>query len=319
MVKDYSYIIGNKNLYFCQTNDSEFDITDEKFNIKHSLKIERSTIERNKDLFRNLSLDINGNKIKLRASRAYDRKYLQYILISNEYNVVIDNIKSIEFIDGDSFNFCISNLKYSLFNESIEKIYVSKSSLNSSMILHVLIKDRVNGYNIVYYDLVEYVIIEFINSKTRKVIQSKIDFDIYEKIKDYRLTPKLNNSGSYYIDIALDGGEYDKLHRYISKPDDGLQVDHIDRDTLNNLNSNLRNVTPQTNCQNRGVFKNNISGVNGVSFNASNNSWEACITVNNIKKSKSFNINKLGNTNAFKKACEYRKELEKIYEYNSDI
>ncbi|MGL5764359.1 MAG: AP2/ERF family transcription factor, partial [Sarcina sp.] len=284
-----------------------------------TLNIDKSTIEKNKELFRSIVLDKNKGMVKLRTSRAFNRKYLQYILVSIEYNISVENIKTVEFIDGDSFNFCITNLRYRLFDEQVEKLYIPRSVIATKNIVHIMTRDRVNGYNIVYYDLDDYMIVEFINPKTKKIIQTKIDSEMFDVIKNFRLTPKLNNSGHYYIDISLENGKHDKLHRFISKPEDGMQVDHIDRDTLNNRNANLRNVTPQVNCQNRGIFKNNSSGVVGVSYNKNNHSWEACLIFNGVKKSKSFNIDIFGNTIAFKKACEYRKELENIYEINSDI
>jgi hypothetical protein len=46
-----------------------------------------------------------------------------------------------------------------------------------------------------------------------------------------------------------------KMHRVIMNTTDGMQVDHVDHDTLNNQKSNLRNCTLQENQWNREPIK----------------------------------------------------------------
>lgn len=58
-----------------------------------------------------------------------------------------------------------------------------------------------------------------------------------------------------------------------------LQVDHIDRNRSNNLIRNLRIVSALQNCQNKGEYKNNTSGVKGVVLRG--NAWRAFISFNN--------------------------------------
>lgn len=56
------------------------------------------------------------------------------------------------------------------------------------------------------------------------------------------------------------------MHRAIlGQPPNGLEVDHIDRNGLNNQRSNMRFVSHRENCHNKGVPRNNTSGVKGVS------------------------------------------------------
>ncbi|WP_342515434.1 AP2 domain-containing protein [Sutcliffiella sp. FSL R7-0096] len=57
------------------------------------------------------------------------------------------------------------------------------------------------------------------------------------------------------------------LHRLITNCPNGLVVDHWDKDTLNNLDSNLKVVTQSRNLQNRNsIHPRNTTGYKGVSF-----------------------------------------------------
>ena len=58
---------------------------------------------------------------------------------------------------------------------------------------------------------------------------------------------------------------------------DGMEVDHIDRNPLNNSRRNLRLVTHQQNCWNRSKGINNTSGVPGVSWDKSKHKWRVHI------------------------------------------
>jgi len=59
------------------------------------------------------------------------------------------------------------------------------------------------------------------------------------------------------------------MHRVITGVSDGMQVDHINHDTLDNRRENLRIVTPSQNGMNRGVYSSNKLGVKGVTRHGS--------------------------------------------------
>ena len=63
-----------------------------------------------------------------------------------------------------------------------------------------------------------------------------------------------------------------------------LEVDHIDRDSLNNNPENLRLATHAQNAMNRRATCINSSGKKGVGWNKICNKWEARITVGRRKK-----------------------------------
>jgi hypothetical protein len=75
-----------------------------------------------------------------------------------------------------------------------------------------------------------------------------------------------------------------KMHRQIMGLGHGnpLEVDHVDRNPMNNRRSNLRVVTHAQNQQNRGRGggRNNTSGFRGVSFDKRTQRWAAYAVLN---------------------------------------
>jgi hypothetical protein len=74
------------------------------------------------------------------------------------------------------------------------------------------------------------------------------------------------------------------MHRYILglKPGDGIKVDHIDGNGLNNQRNNLRPTTNSQNLQNRHTLdRNNRSGYRNVAWDNERTRWIVTIRVNN--------------------------------------
>ena len=86
------------------------------------------------------------------------------------------------------------------------------------------------------------------------------------------------------------------------------EVDHEDRDPLNNRWNNLRHVTSQCNNRNQGKRKDNKSGVTGVGWDYNVEKWRPKIGVN--KK-----LINLGSFVDFNKAVKARWEAEVKYEF----
>jgi hypothetical protein len=76
-----------------------------------------------------------------------------------------------------------------------------------------------------------------------------------------------------------------KLHRFITNAPEGMVVDHINHDTLNNTDENLRVCTISENQQNRnGVGKNSKSGIRGVHWIERRSMWAVRMILNGKKK-----------------------------------
>ena len=70
-----------------------------------------------------------------------------------------------------------------------------------------------------------------------------------------------------------------RMHRQILDAPDGVEVDHADRDGLNNRRSNLRLASRSQNMANIGKPKTNTSGFRGVSWKKATQRWAASIKV----------------------------------------
>jgi hypothetical protein len=74
------------------------------------------------------------------------------------------------------------------------------------------------------------------------------------------------------------------MHREILKPDEGLEVDHINRDSLDNRLCNLRQATSQQNKHNQTIKRNNKSGFKGVFLESRSKKWVSTIMTNGKSK-----------------------------------
>jgi len=113
---------------------------------------------------------------------------------------------------------------------------------------------------------------------------------------------------------------YQMIHGNLT-PD--FEIDHIDRNILNNNPDNLRKVLQEINKRNKPSQKNNTTDFTGVCLNKkfhpkpyAHNYTEYYVArwYDNIGvlHGKNFNISKLGKEQAFKLACEYRLDMIKI-------
>jgi hypothetical protein len=90
---------------------------------------------------------------------------------------------------------------------------------------------------------------------------------------------KLYRYNKWYATRNENGKEI-RMHRVITNAPDGMDVDHIDNDGLNNQDENLRVCTHAQNLANQGTQKRNTSGYKGVAWHKGNKMWQANITLN---------------------------------------
>lgn len=99
---------------------------------------------------------------------------------------------------------------------------------------------------------------------------------------------------------------------------EGFVIDHIDRNPLNNMVSNLRVIPAPLNTRNAGRYKTNSTGVTGVLYSLKTDARVGSISERFIAHwssltgkhcSKSFSTMKYGHSQAFQLACEYRAKM----------
>jgi len=115
-----------------------------------------------------------------------------------------------------------------------------------------------------------------------KLTQGKetcVDSGEWSRVKCYKWRARRCRS-KFYAATTAPGtrGGILYLHRFLLPAP--IEVDHKDRDGLNNRGTNLRSATVAQNQQNRKRGRDNTSGFRGVSWHRFSNHWRASIRVN---------------------------------------
>lgn len=119
---------------------------------------------------------------------------------------------------------------------------------------------------------------EFTEIHTKKDEIILVDNDDFELVSNYCWY--VSTKGYAY---SRKNKKHISMHRLLMNPVK-LQVDHINRNKLDNRKCNLRLVTNQQNQYNTKVPMNNKSGVKGVYYNKECNKWCAQINLNGKTK-----------------------------------
>ena len=97
-----------------------------------------------------------------------------------------------------------------------------------------------------------------------------------------------------YIHIRINGKLY-LAHRLAWLFSHGCcpkEIDHINHETGDNRIINLRKTDHHGNSKNQSLFKNNTSGVCGVSWDTNSNKWKSQININGKRKHLGLSIDK---------------------------
>jgi hypothetical protein len=86
-------------------------------------------------------------------------------------------------------------------------------------------------------------------SKGQHTIVDEEDLDIINQHSWYA-----HWQGNNFYAASRTGGAFLYLHRVLMEPEDGMVVDHINRNSLDNRRSNLRVVTQAENLRNRDPY-----------------------------------------------------------------
>lgn len=122
----------------------------------------------------------------------------------------------------------------------------------------------------------------FINRKDGNSLETLISLCHFERANAFpgTWTAGLTNQTYYVRGHWIKNGVRTimHLHRWLMQPSDGICVDHINHNTLDNRMENLRLLSSAENLQNRkGAQKNSKSGIRGVNWHKKYNMWEVKI------------------------------------------
>lgn len=104
-----------------------------------------------------------------------------------------------------------------------------------------------------------------------------IDIDDLEKVSKVCWS---RGNKTYGYPVGWYKGKLIRLNRFIMNCPEGMIVDHMNHNCLDNRKSNLRIVTKQQNSINKRVLEANSSGYTGVVWDKSRNKWQARIRYN---------------------------------------
>ena len=112
---------------------------------------------------------------------------------------------------------------------------------------------------------------------TNTNLEFYFDLKNFDKIKNYCWVSHKHGNALRLVAVDTETGKQVKMHQILGF----TNYDHIDRNELNNLESNLRPCTRSQNSQNLSISTRNNSGVIGVWWMQKENMWGANIQVDN--------------------------------------
>ena len=199
---------------------------------------------------------------------------------------------------SDRCEVCDSNL-YVFRNNATGMMLCNKHAQQVKRRGKILTRTLLSPNDFIFHDSDDSVKIVMYDKNGEVSGSTLIDVDDYEKCKQYKW--RLHSMG-----YAATGDDSEiLLHRHIMNIKDDRQIDHKDRDGLNNRKLNLRITTQSLNMVNKSMQSNNTSGVVGVGWNKEKVGWDVQLQKGDVKKNRRFK--------SFDKAVLERLKLESLY------
>ena len=148
-----------------------------------------------------------------------------------------------------------------------------------------------------------------------------VDDEDYKMLIQYKWSfykSKRSKMGRAQTNIKINNKRTTLLlhHLIIKKPSNKKEIDHIDRNPLNNQKNNLRIVTHSQNMMNKSNYKNSTSKFKGVYWDKSRKMWRSAIS----EKNKRINLGRFTNEiDAAKAYNEKAEELHGEYAYLNEV
>lgn len=127
------------------------------------------------------------------------------------------------------------------------------------------------------------VVVIFLDKNNGNVLETIISIESLEKAMEY--PNKWTHNSGYVVGKTVINKERKNynFHRWLMGEPVGKEIDHINKNKLDNRLENLRIVTHHQNSQNRSVQTNNTSGVRGVFWSELHKKWRTQIRVQGKK------------------------------------
>lgn len=165
------------------------------------------------------------------------------------------------------------------------------------------------------------------NMKEIKLTQDKlaiVDDEDFERVNQYKWCYMHDGRVSHtfhtgYKDLTKPKRPFNqknktiRLHRFILNFPEGMEIDHINGNVLDNRKTNLRICNHSQNLKNCKISKNNTSGYKGITWRKDCNKWFAYIVVNYKQIGLGYFFNKLDAATAYNVAAKkYHGEFARL-------
>jgi hypothetical protein len=105
-----------------------------------------------------------------------------------------------------------------------------------------------------------------------------VDDEDFQFLSSFKWCVAIRRNGKAYAQCGTNGK---LMHRLIMNPPPGMQVDHINGNSLDNRRSNLRPCTLPENCRNKRKAKNKLGRFKGTCWRSQKRKSQAVIWHNN--------------------------------------